>query len=333
MKNLIRTILLETHNEELEWKTINWIESNYGENFLTSKKGLNYLESIGFDEPEIQNLRKVVYKRDFNKLMDEYGSLSNFIDSKVKEGLESGHKVRAIDDKIFDKLNRVGVNRFSLVDDTKINVSTYIENIIKNDEDTLLINDYKIDEYINKYSNNPRLAKERFLKDVLSKIESKTIRVKLFKKFLEKLSKQTGEDYSKRSSRPEQSGMLLRLANFIEDPSDTPKSRSKFLKHIGGFPRAHFSTTFTRLLRNGLIKTIKKDGKLVYELGPNFQKFINGDPSFTGDVEKLFEDFLDLNGPDKYKFYDEFRPLFYSDSDFRNFLKSFKRFLLMKGYD
>lgn len=331
MRNLIRTILLETYDKE--WKIINHLESVYGENFIISDEGFKELESIGFKKPDIENLKKIVYKRNFDKLMDEYGSLSNFIESKVEEGLESGHKVRTIDDKIFDKLNRVGLNRFSLVDDTKINVSTYIENIIKNNEDTLLINDYKIDEYINKYSNNPTLGKERFLIDVLSKIESKTIRVKLFKKFLEKLSKQTGEDYSKRSSRPEQSGMLLRLANFIEEPSDTPKSRSKFLKHIGGFPRAHFSTTFTRLLRNGLIRTIKKDGKLVYELGPNFQKFINGDPSFTSDIEKLFEDFLELNGPDKYKFYYEFRPLFYSDSDFRNFLKSFKRFLLMKGYD
>lgn len=333
MRNLIRNILLETHNEDLEWRTINWIESKYGENYLTSDKGLKYLQSIGFDISEIENLRKLVHERDFNKLINEYGSLSNFIASEVEESLENNIKVIKIYNNIFNKLNEVGLNKFSLVDDTKINVSTYIENIIKNNEDTLLINDYKIDEYINKYSNNPTLGKERFLIDVLSKIELKTIRVKLFKKFLEKLSKQTGEDYSKRSSRPEQSGMLLRLANFIEEPSDTPKSRSNFFKGLGGFPITHYATTFNRLMRNGLIKKVKKDGKIVYELGPNFQKFVNGDPSFTGDIENLFKDFLSLNGPDKYKFYDEFRPLFYYDSDFRNFLKSFKRFLLMKGYD
>jgi hypothetical protein len=333
MKNLIRTILLETHNEDLEWRTINWIESKYGENYLTSDKGLKYLQSIGFDISDIENLRKLVYKRDFNKLMDEYGSLSNFIASEVEESLESGHKVIKIYNNIFNKLNEVGLNKFSLVDNTKFTVLEYIENTISNIENSSLTNDDKIDEYINKYSNNPTLVKEKFLKDVVSKIDSKSVRTKLYKKFLEKLSKQTGEDYSKRSSRPEHSGLLLKLAKFIDEPGDEIKSRSNFFKGLGGFPRAHYATTFIRLMRNGLIKKVKKDGKIVYELGPNFQKFVNGDPSFTGDIEKLFEDFLDLNGPDTYKFYDEFRPLFYSDSDFRNFLKSFKRFLLMKGYD
>lgn len=333
MKNLIRTILLETHNEDLEWKTINWIESNYGENFLTSKKGLNYLESIGFDESEVQSLRKLFYKREFDKLMDEYGSLSNFIETKVKEGLENNIKVVKIYNNIFNKLNEVGLNKFSLVDNTKFTVLKYIENTISNIENSSLTNDDKIDEYINKYSNNPTLVKEKFLKDVVSKIDSKSVRTKLYKKFLEKLSKQTGEDYSKRSSRPEHSGLLLKLAKFIDEPSDEIKSRSNFFKGLGGFPRAHYATTFIRLMRNGLIKKVKKDGKIVYELGPNFQKFVNGNPSFTGDIENLFKDFLALNGPDKYKFYDEFRPLFYYDSDFRNFLNSFKRFLLMKGYD
>ena len=35
----------------------------------------------------------------------------------------------------------------------------------------------------------------------------------------------------------------------------------------------------------------QKNGKKVLELGPNFQKFISGEPAFTEDMEDLFEEY------------------------------------------
>lgn len=121
------------------------------------------------------------------------------------------------------------------------------------------------------------------------------------------------------------------MAKFIEEPSDTPKTRGEFLKRLQ-VPRGHYSTTFSRLLRNGLIKTIKKNGKQIYELGPNFDKFINGDPSFTGDMKELFDDYISEYGFSLSNFSDHFRPLFYYDSDYRKFIQSFKEYVDIEDY-
>lgn len=187
----------------------------------------------------------------------------------------------------------------------------------------------KIDEYVKMYGDNPKVAKERFLKDVISELSgaaTRGFRTDLYNKFLNKLSEYSGIEISRGHSRPEKSNILLKLSKFIEDPTDTPKSRSEFLKNLG-VPRSHYSTTFTKLLRNGLIKTIKKDGKKVYELGPNFDKFINGEPSFTGDMEELFDDYISEYGFSLNNFYNHFRPLFYYDSDYIKFVKSFREYV------
>ena len=193
----------------------------------------------------------------------------------------------------------------------------------------------KVEEYVEKYGHDPKLAKEKFLKEVIPNLSGKAnvgSRTALYNQFLDKLSEFSGQKIERGRSNPEKSSLLLKLSKFIEEPSNVPKSRTEFLKTLG-LPRSHFSTTFTRLLRNNLIKSVKKDGKWVYELGYNFDKFIHGiDPEITGDLETLFEDFISEHGVNYSIFYSKFRGLFYKDSDFSKFYKSFKKYVTERRY-
>lgn len=193
----------------------------------------------------------------------------------------------------------------------------------------------KIEEYVVKYGETPKLAQEKFLKDVISIFPNKgaeSIKNEIYEKFLKKLSEFSGQEIKKGRTSPERSGILMKLSKFIEEPSDVPKSRSEFLKTLNA-PKGHYSTTFSRLLRNNLIKSVKKDGKWVYELGDNFDKFIQGTkPEITDDVESLFEDFISEHGNNTKIFYDKFRNLFYKDSDWRKFYTSFRKYIVSRRY-
>lgn len=256
------------------------------------------------------NLVKLV-----NMLSSKFGA-NNVLDASISqlEDLENDEP-GFIRNQMSKKLYDIGVTSKEL---------SKVKDILQ--KDYLADLNQKSDEYIQKYGQNPKLAKERFLKDIISEIKSKSLRVKIYNDFLKKLSDHSGEKTENRYSDPEKSTLLLKLAKFIEEPSDTPKTRGEFLKRLQ-VPRGHYSTTFSRLVRNGLIKTIKKDGKKVYELGPNFDKFINGDPPFTGDMEKLFDDYISEYGFSLDNFYNQFKPLFYYDSDYIKFVKSFRDYV------
>jgi hypothetical protein len=199
-----------------------------------------------------------------------------------------------------------------------------IKNIL--DEKELKVYSEKIDEYVELYHQNPILAKERFLKDVIINVSNKRIGTKLYNMFLKKLSKDTGEVYSRKYGKPDRSKILMKIAKYLEEPSEEPKTRSGFLRKMG-VPMSHYSTTFTRLYDNGLLKQTIKNGKKVLELGPNFQKFISGEPAFTEDMEDLFEEYIIEYGLNLEHFHDRFRPLFYKSSDYIKFLRSFKKYI------
>jgi hypothetical protein len=205
---------------------------------------------------------------------------------------------------------------------------------IKNIIDERQLNRYTemIDDYVEKYRENPILAKERFLKDIVISAGNKRIGTKLYNQFLKKLSSSTGEVYSRKYSKPDRSRLLMKIAKYLEEPSDKPKTRGGFLKQLG-VPRSHYSTTFTRLYNNGLLKQTIKDGKRVLELGPNFQKFIEGKPHYTGDMYELFDDFIEKYGPEGSKFWEIYGEKFYSGIELSKFWRSFVKYLRGKGIE
>lgn len=258
-----------------------------------------------------------------NMLSSRFG-VDNLLNASISELKELENydedEINYIRNNMSKKLYDIGVTSKEFIVIRDYLQKDYVDNLIQ-----------KSSEYVKEYGDNPKLAKERFLKDVISEIKSKTIRVKVYNDFLKKLSDYSGEETENRYSDPEKSTLLLKLAKFIEEPSDTPKTRGEFLKRLQ-VSRGHYSTTFQRLVRNGLIKTTKKDGKKVYELGPNFDKFINGEPAFTGDMEELFKNHISKYGVDMTHFYEHFRPLFYYDSDLRKFIKSFKEYICKQNH-
>lgn len=247
--------------------------------------------------------------------------------------------IESIDDKIVDRLiSKYGVDFiYSSSGNKKLYDLgfSYVEiEKIKNIIDGRQLEQYseKIDEYIEKYHQDPTLAKERFLKDVVINASNKRIGTLLYNKFLKKLSQYTGELYSRKYSKPDRSRLLMKIAKYLEEPSDEPKTRGGFLKQFG-VPRSHYSTTFTRLYDNGLLKQTIKNGRKVLELGPNFQKFIEGKPHYTGDMYQLFDDFIEKYGVDGKKFWEIYKEKFYSRIELSKFWRSFVMYLRGKGME
>jgi hypothetical protein len=247
--------------------------------------------------------------------------------------------IETIDDKLFNILlsKYGGEFIYSISGSNKLDELGFdykeieeIRNIL--DEKELKEYSEKIDEYVELYYQDPTLAKERFLKDVIINVSNKRVGSKLYNNFLEQLSKSTGEVYSRKYSRPDRSKLLMKIAKYLEEPSDEPKTRGGFLKKIG-VPRSHYSTTFTRLYNNGLLRQTTKNGRRVLELGPNFQKFIEGKPHYTGDMYELFDDFIEKYGPDRSKFWELYKEKFYSMTELRKFWKSFIKYLSEKGLE
>jgi hypothetical protein len=245
----------------------------------------------------------------------------------------------SIDDKIVDRLtSRYGDDFiYSRSGNQKLYELGFsydeIEKIINIIDDRQLKQySEKIDEYVEKYHQNPTLAKERFLKDVVINVSNKRIGTLLYNQFLKKLSQYTGEVYSRKYSKPDRSRLLMKIAKYLEDPSDKPKTRGEFLKQLG-VPRSHYSTTFTRLYDNGLLRQTIKNGRKVLELGPNFQKFIEGKPHYTGDMYELFDDFIEKYGLNGKKFWEIYKEKFYSSTELSKFWKSFVKYLRGKGLE
>jgi hypothetical protein len=238
-----------------------------------------------------------------NHLISKYGEDFFFLKSGVEHLYDLGFELEEIED-IKNIINDRQLERYS----------------------------QKIDEYVEKYHQNPTLAKERFLKDVVINVSSKRIGTLLYNQFLKKLSTSTGEVYSRKYSKPDRSRLLMKIAKYLEEPSDKPKTRGGFLKQLG-VPRSHFSTSFTRLYDNGLLKQTIKNGRRVLELGPNFQKFIEGKPHYTGDMYELFDDFIEKYGPDGSKFWEIYKEKFYNSTELSKFWRSFVKYLRGKGME
>lgn len=259
-------------------------------------------------------LKEEVDQKMLNFLINRFGKES-LLKSSARKLIKMEDGSSPIENSVEKQLHDFGVSSDELMD-----IKNYLYGLDSSNK--------KIDEYVKKYGDDPRVAKERFLKDVVSQIPGRTssgIRTEIYDKFLKKLSEYVGTEITRGHSRPEKSNLLLKLSKFIEEPTDTPKSRGEFLKTLG-VPRSHYSTTFNRLLRNNLIKSVKKNGKWVYELGDNFDRFIQGDPQFVGDMEKLFKEFVNEHGNNREKFKEKYRPMFYYSSDWTKFWISFLKY-------
>ena len=336
MKNLIKKILIESTNDERLLRFVEKLENKFGKNFILNYRYDKKLDELGVDDDEKYEMKNLVRKRNLIDFENTYGKdVKIYIDNQIKNGLLNNEHPPVIIKKINNELDNIGYQK---------EVQDYIRDSVKKIEKELIKNDYesKIDEYVKKYSNNPKLGKKTFLIDVISKINTPSIRKEVYNEFLNKLSLVSGQKIEKKSS-PEQSGILLKLANFIQSDSEKPKSRGEFLKNLG-VPRAHYSTTFSRLMRNGLIQISKKDGKKVYELGPNFDKFIEGEKFEVDNLNKLFHSYIEEKfDSNKFRydgtkhrneiywdFYSDYGKNFYKDSERQKFMKSFLK--ILKSY-
>lgn len=333
MKNLIKKILIESTNNERLLRFVEKLENKFGKNFILNYGYDGKLDELGVDDDEKYEMKNLVRKRNLIDFENTYGKdVKIYIDNQIKNGLLNNEHPPVIIKKINNELYNIGYQK---------EVQDYIRDSVKKIEKELIKNDYesKIDEYVKKYSNDPKLGKKTFLIDVISKINTPSIKKEVYNEFLNKLSLVSGQKIEKKSS-PEQSGILLKLANFIQSDSEKPKSRGEFLKNLG-VPRGHYSTTFTRLIRNGLIQISKKDGKKVYELGPNFDKFIEGEKFEVDSLNKLFHSYIEEKfDSNKFRydgtkhrneiywdFYSDYGKNFYRDSERQKFMKSFLKFL------
>ena len=71
----------------------------------------------------------------------------------------------------------------------------------------------KVEEYVEKYGHDPKLAKEKFLKEVIPNLPGRVNvgdRTKLYDEFLEKLSEFSGQEIEKGRASPEKSSLLLK---------------------------------------------------------------------------------------------------------------------------
>lgn len=111
-----------------------------------------------------------------NMLSSRFG-VDNLLNASISELKELENydedEINYIRNNMSKKLYDIGVTSKEFIVIRDYLQKDYVDNLIQ-----------KSSEYVKEYGDNPKLAKERFLKDVISEIKSKTIRVKVYNDFL-----------------------------------------------------------------------------------------------------------------------------------------------------